>query len=156
GFAETIANGHVTVPNVVWKVALIIPSGVDDLSRVTCGARTIAVIMPNSNTFNGSSIRDDNWQDFMVSVDQVESLTGYDFLSNLPDAVENCIEAGVNGVNPPGTENQFASTLEDTPVIFPLHAVRSNNNPLSFSVVGAGPAHGALGGVGGVSCVAGD
>jgi endonuclease G len=156
GFAETIAKGKVTVPNVTWRVILILPAGVDDLSRVSCSTRTIAVIMPNSNTFNGSTIRDDNWQDFIVSVDQVESLTGYDFFSNLPDAVENCIEAGVNGVNPPGTANQSASTLEDTPVTITLQAALPNNNTPTFSVVGAGPTHGSLGGVSAASCLNGD
>jgi endonuclease G len=156
GSAETIANGHVTVPNVVWKIALILPAGEDDISRVTCGARTIAVIMPNSNTFNGSTIRDDDWHNFMVSVDQVEALTGYDFFSNLPDAIENCIEAGVNGVNPPGTENLFASTLEDAPVTFTLHAVRPNNNALTFSVVGGGPTRGSISGASAASCVDGN
>jgi hypothetical protein len=123
---------------------------------VTCGTRTIAVIMPNSNTFNGSTIRDDNWQDFIVSVDQVESLTGYDFFSNLPDTIENCIEAGVNGINPPGTANQSASTREDTPVTITLHASRSNNNPLTFGIVGGGPNFGSIGSVGAASCVGGD
>jgi endonuclease G len=156
GLAETIANGHVTVPNVVWRVILTLPAGVDDVSRVSCGTRTIAVIMPNSNTFNGSTIGDDNWQNFIVSVDQVESLTGYDFFSNLPDAVENCIEAGVNGANPPGTANQSAAALEDTPVTIALHAARSNNNALTFSIVGGGPNFGSLSSIGATSCVDGD
>lgn len=95
GFAATIANGNVTVPNVTWKIALVLPAGEDDISRATCDSTVIAVIMPNSNTFNGSTIGDDNWQDFMVSIDQVEALTGYDFFSNLPDNVENCLEGAV-------------------------------------------------------------
>jgi DNA/RNA endonuclease G (NUC1) len=50
GAATTIANGHVTVPAQTWKVALVIPkaSG-DDISRVSCGSRTIAVIMPKAS-----------------------------------------------------------------------------------------------------------
>ena len=42
GFATTIANGHVTVPSHTWKVALVIPKGDNDISRVTAGTRTIA------------------------------------------------------------------------------------------------------------------
>src|SRR5882672_9671479 len=46
---NTIANGHVTVPAYTWKVALVLPSGSgDDISRVTCATRTIAVLMPNT------------------------------------------------------------------------------------------------------------
>ena len=153
GFKTTIANGYVTVPNATWRVMLVIPKGDDDVSRVSCESRTIAVIMPNSNTHNGTTIRDDNWQDFIVSVDQVEGLTGYDFFANLPDAVENCIEAGNNGVNKPGTANQSATTPEDTAVEITLEAVRpSNATPLTFSVV-TGPTNGSLGSIGATSCV---
>ena len=45
----TIAEGHVNVPALTWKVALVLPQGAnDDISRVSCSTRTIAVIMPNS------------------------------------------------------------------------------------------------------------
>ena len=48
GVTTTIANGQVTVPAYTWKVALVIPKGGgDDMSRVSCSTRTIAVIMPN-------------------------------------------------------------------------------------------------------------
>lgn len=139
GAATTIANGHVAVPAQTWKVALVIPkdSG-DDVSRVTCGARTIAVIMPNTQ-----GIRNDNWENYIVTVDQVEALTGYDFYSNLPDAVENCVEAGTNGVNPPGTASQSVTTEEDTPVAITLEAASPNSNPLTYTIV-SGPSHGTL------------
>ena len=92
----TIANGHVAVPANTWKVALVLPMGGNDVSRVTCSTRTIAVIMPNVD-----SIREIDWQTYLTSVDEVEELTGYDLFANLPDAVEYCVEAGVNGENPP-------------------------------------------------------
>src|SRR6185295_16851037 len=96
GFATTIANGHVTVPASTWKVALVIPKGDNDISRVTAATRTIAVIMPNIQ-----GIRNDPWQNYLTTVDAVEALTGYDFFANVPDAIENAIEAGTNGSNPP-------------------------------------------------------
>ena len=152
GPATTIANGHVNVPASTWKVALVLPkaSG-DDISRVDCSTRTIAVIMPNVQ-----GIRNNPWENYLTSVDAVEALTGYDFFSNLPDAVENCVEAGTNGTNPPGTAYQSATSAEDTPVTITLQAVRSNNNPLAFSIVGSGPAHGSLGAIGATSCTAGN
>lgn len=96
GPATVIANGHVTVPAQTWKVALVIPKGDNDVARVSCATRTIAVIMPNTQ-----GIRNTDWQNYIVTVDAVEALTGYDFFSNLPDPVERCVEAGTNGVNPP-------------------------------------------------------
>ena len=88
GTVNTIANGNVTVPAQTWKVVLVLPkaSG-DDVARVTCGTQVIAVIMPNIQ-----GIRTDPWENYIVSVNQVEALTGYDFFSNLPDNVENCLE----------------------------------------------------------------
>jgi VCBS repeat-containing protein len=147
GAANTIAGSNVTVPAQTWKVALIIPkaSG-DDAARVDCSTRTLAVIMPNVQ-----GIRTNPWETYITTVDAVESLTGYDFFSNLPDAVENCVEAGTNGANSPATANQSASTAEDTPVEITLQAVRPNTNPLTFSIV-TGPANGSLGSSGAPSC----
>jgi endonuclease G len=90
GFATTIAGGRVTVPAQTWKVAIVLPQGTNDVSRVTTATRVIAVIMPNSNNINS------DWRTYRVSVDQVEQLTGFDFFSNVEDSVENAIEAGVD------------------------------------------------------------
>lgn len=96
GVTTTVADGHVTVPAYTWKVALAIPKGDDDISRVSCSSRTIAVIMPNTQ-----GIRNDPWENYLTNVDAVEALTGYNFFSNLPQAIQQCIEAGTNGSNPP-------------------------------------------------------
>ena len=113
GFATTIADGKVTVPAQTWKVVLVLPKDNtgDDVSRVSCATRTIAVIMPNTQ-----GIRNDNWQalPYLTSVDAVEALTGYDFFSNLPDPVERCVEAGINGNNPAlDTDNDGVSDSAD-------------------------------------------
>ena len=92
----TIAGGHVNVPSRTWKVALVLAKdGGDDRSRVTCSTRTIAVDMPNTQ-----GISNDPWENFLTTVDAVETLTGYDFFSDLPEPVQRCIEAGTNGNNP--------------------------------------------------------
>jgi endonuclease G len=96
GVTTTIANGNVTVPAFTWKVALVIPKGVGDADRVSCSSRTIAVVMPNVQ-----GIRGDSWETYLTSVDAVESLTGYNFFTALPLAFQACVEAGINGVNPP-------------------------------------------------------
>ena len=94
--STTIAGGHVNVPAQTWKVALVLPKdGGDDRSRVTCSTRTIAVIMPNIQ-----GIREEPWESFLTTVDAVETLTGHDFFSDLPEPIQRCIEAGTNGNNP--------------------------------------------------------
>jgi endonuclease G len=96
GVTTTLANGHVTVPEKTWKVALVIPKGDDDISRVSCSTRTIAVIMPNVQ-----GIRNDLWENFLTTVNAVETLTGYHLFSNLPQQIRACVKAGTNGNNPP-------------------------------------------------------
>jgi hypothetical protein len=90
GPANTIAGGKVTVPNSTWKVVIVLPSGTNDVSRVTTSTRTIAVIVPNRNDVSS------DWRTYRVSVDQVEALTGFDFFSNVEDSVENVIESSVD------------------------------------------------------------
>jgi hypothetical protein len=142
GPATTIANGRVTVPAHTWKVVLVLPVGENDLSRVNAATRTIAVIMPNLNGM------DPNWETHLATVDHVEALTGYDFFANLPDAVENAIEAGINGSNPPGTENQSATTEEDVPVEIALNAVSPFETPTFTFTIMTQPSHGVLSGNG--------
>jgi len=96
GTTMTLAAGNVTVPDKTWKVALVLTKGINDVSRVTCSTRTIAVIMPNDD-----NIRPNPWTNYLTTVDAVEDLTGYDFFSNVPPQYQACIEAGTNGVNPP-------------------------------------------------------
>ena len=142
GFASTIAGGHVTVPALTWKVVLVIPKGSDDVSRVTAASRTIAVIMPNVQ-----GIRNDDWQNYITTVDAVEALTGYDFFENVADAVENAIEAGTNGTNPPGLDDQSFSTNEDSDKTFTFEAANPTSGTLTYTIV-TPPSHGTLSGSG--------
>ena len=146
GFATTIADGRVAVPAFTWKVALVLPkSSGSDVDDVTAGARTIAVIMPNIQGIRTSNPSD--WMAYLKTVDQVEALTGYDFFENVEDIVENAIEAGINGVNPPGVANQSASTSEDEATTITLNAVSSNTNPLTYTILN-NPSNGTLSGSG--------
>jgi endonuclease G len=142
GSATTIANGHVTVPAYTWKVALVISRGDDDISRVNAATRTIAVIMPNQNSINP------DWHTYLTTVDAVEALTGYDFFANVPDIIETSIEAGTDGDNPPATENQFATTVEDVPVEVALNAVSPVLNASFTYTIVSQPSNGTLSGSG--------
>jgi endonuclease G len=91
GTTFTVASGHVAVPSQTWKVIVVLPSGSNDVSRVTASTRTIAVIMPNTQ-----GIRTVPWRNYRVSVDQVEALTGYDFFSTVPATIQSAIESVVD------------------------------------------------------------
>jgi DNA/RNA endonuclease G (NUC1) len=142
GVTNTVANGHVTVPASTWKCALVLPraSG-DDVARVTASTRTICVIMPNIQ-----GIRNDDWHIYLKSVDQVEALTGYDLFSNVPAAIQNAIEGGVDGTNPPGAADQSTSTNEDVQKSITLDAA-TPGGALTYTIL-TGPFHGGLTGTG--------
>jgi endonuclease G len=91
GTTFTVASGHVSVPSQTWKVIIVLPTGTNDVSRVTTSTRTIAVIMPNTQ-----GIRTVPWRNYRVSVDQVEALTGYDFFSSVPTSIQSTIESVVD------------------------------------------------------------
>jgi endonuclease G len=60
-----------------------VPSGTDDVSRVTTSTRLIAVSVPNNNSIVS------DWKQCRVSPDYVEQVTGYNFFSNVSDPFEN-------------------------------------------------------------------
>jgi endonuclease G, mitochondrial len=91
GTTFTVAGGKVAVPSQTWKVIIVLPSGTNDVARVTTATRTIAVLMPNTQ-----GIRTADWKTYRVSVDQIETLTGYDFFSAVPASVQSVIEARVD------------------------------------------------------------
>ena len=73
----------IVVPETMWKVMVVLPEQTgNDLARMTAKTRVIAVLMPNVST-----IRQDRWEKFRVSVADIERETGYTLLGNLPDSV---------------------------------------------------------------------
>ncbi len=89
GRTESIANGRITVPERIWKVAVILPRGDHDLARISRDTRVIAVDMPNA------SIVHKDWRTYRVSVDHIEQKTGYDLLANVDPAVQDELERSV-------------------------------------------------------------
>ena len=82
-------SGRVQIPEKTWKTILVLEAGNNDLQRVTKSTRTIAVIMPNDNALIGKY---DDWKLFRVSVDSVESLTGYNFYNKISPEIQSAIE----------------------------------------------------------------
>lgn len=77
---EFIGESRVAVPQAFFKVVL---------SPHANPPRAIGFIMPNSRVAGGL-------QTTAVSVDSVESATGLDFFSALPDSIENIVESKCN------------------------------------------------------------
>lgn len=92
GFAMAIARGKVAVPKMTWKVIVVLdaPSA---MPAITSKTRVIAVMMPNEQ-----GIKDQPWQNYRVSVDAVEAITGYDLLSTVPQRTQTVLEKRVDGI----------------------------------------------------------
>jgi endonuclease G len=79
---------HINVPSHCWKIIVVLPEGNDDIRRITNNTRVIAVNMPNNQTVN-----EHHWDHYRTNVDEIEKITGYDFLNKLPKEIQNHIEA---------------------------------------------------------------
>jgi endonuclease G len=90
GKEKGIAANKITVPKFTWKVILIVDKPGGDIGKNT---KTIAVIIPNQEKLS------DKWRDYLVSVDEVEKLTGYDFFAVFPQSTQKAIESKVEPKN---------------------------------------------------------
>jgi len=59
------------------------------ISDVTPNTQVIAVNIPNQEEL------DNDWKKFLTTVDQIEKLTEYDFLSNVPTPIQNVLEGNI-------------------------------------------------------------
>jgi len=86
GTTTSINGGKVNVPSNVWKVAIVLPKGDADLTRVSSSTRVIAVNTPNINTINS------DWTKYIVTVRDIEKATGYNIFSALPQSIQDAVE----------------------------------------------------------------
>ncbi|MEY3332907.1 MAG: hypothetical protein RLZZ176_1207 [Cyanobacteriota bacterium] len=82
----------VTIPQSTWKIIVVLDNPGTELKGVTANTRVIAVNIPNDEQL------DNNWKVFRTSVDTLEELTGYDFLSNVSPNIQLVIESKVDNL----------------------------------------------------------
>ncbi|MDJ0737412.1 MAG: DNA/RNA non-specific endonuclease [Nostocaceae cyanobacterium] len=83
-------KGKVTVPKSTWKIVVVLDKPGAGVRGVNTDTRVIAINVPNKQDV------DSNWRKYRVSVDQLEKLTGYDFLSNVSLEIQKVIESKVD------------------------------------------------------------
>lgn len=88
---NTLANGKLTVPAVLWKVIVVLPNGTNDIQRINTQTRIIAVWMPNTNDVGAKK-----WAGYRISVDEIEARTGLDLLSAIPVEIQCLIEPSID------------------------------------------------------------
>ena len=86
GIAQKIASSKVVVPAYTWKVILILDRLNTEIAENNL--ETIAVWIPNSER-----VRNTDWRDYIVSVDEVEKNTGYNFFARLPRKIQQEVES---------------------------------------------------------------
>ncbi|WP_375494133.1 DNA/RNA non-specific endonuclease [uncultured Nostoc sp.] len=82
-------KGKVTIPKSTWKIVVVLKPG-SGINGITAKTRAIAVNIPNQQGI------DPDWRKYRVSVDKIEELTGYNFLSNVPTAIQDVIEEKID------------------------------------------------------------
>ncbi|MCS6989711.1 MAG: DNA/RNA non-specific endonuclease [Chloroherpetonaceae bacterium] len=82
-------KGRVAIPKSTWKIVVVLERG-QGLKDVTKDTRVIAVNMPNAQ---GKEFKKSGWRKYLTTVDELERLTGYDFLSNVPADIQAVIES---------------------------------------------------------------
>ncbi len=78
---------QITVPTYTWKVIVVLDEPGAGLNNISENTRIIAVDV--TNRVNTSS----DWENYQVSVDQLEAKTGYDFLNRVPVSIQDVIES---------------------------------------------------------------
>lgn len=89
---KRLLKGNVVAPTHTWKVVVVLDQVNADIQTVTAQTRVISVMMPNIE-----GIKEVDWRTYRVSVDAIEATTGYDFLSAVPEVVQQVLESQVDG-----------------------------------------------------------
>ena len=91
--ARINTNGPVFIPSYTWKIIVVVTNGTDmATNRITTATRVIAVNIPNI-----AGIRSDPWTNYLVSVNQLQTNTGFTFFTALPDYTARVLRAKIDG-----------------------------------------------------------
>jgi endonuclease G len=102
-----LAGGE-AVPRATFKVMLVLDRGAG-AGAVNDATASYAVIMPNSLDVAGT-----RWWDYLVSIDEVERQSGYDFFALVPAERQARLEARVAG-RPGGHRRSAGQPTADPP-----------------------------------------
>jgi endonuclease G, mitochondrial len=91
--SKMVGADHVVVPDQTFKVIVVLDAVGQGPAAVTTSTRVIAVLMPNDDALISKTA---DWHTFRVSVDTIEAMTGYDFLSDVDPAIQAVIEARID------------------------------------------------------------
>lgn len=111
-FGGSMLSNGMAIPASVWKIAVKVPAGNGTAAqRVTASNRVIALLTPNINSTTLGS-----WQGYITSVEEIESVTGFEFFRDikalnpaLATYLKNVVDTGT-GPNAPTVITSFTPT----------------------------------------------
>ena len=123
-----LANG-MAIPGAVWKVAVVVTNAASSqpaASRVSTGCRVIAVLIPNTSSGLGS------WQDYIVSVEEIERVTGFNFFSSVEAStavyLKNIVDTGTEA-NTPTVVTSFSPSSGTNGTAVTIHGYNFGISP---------------------------
>ncbi len=145
--STNLSTKNINVPSHVWKVVLVLDRPGQGIADVTANTLAFAIDLANPVIFDPNAVDpitgqlglyigqdpDNDWRQAVVSVRDLESVTGYNFFSNISDPIQNAIETRQLGDILSRINNNF------TPPTAPLMAttdeelVSSSVTPLRMS-----------------------
>ena len=106
GTAVTASSGQIPIASNVWKIIVAVPlGGGSTLNRITNNTRVIVVNIPNIQ-----GIRTDPWQNYLTSVNQLQTNTGFNFFTTLNTNLATILRAKVDGSPAAGITNVTPSS----------------------------------------------
>ncbi|MTK52211.1 DNA/RNA non-specific endonuclease [Paludibacter sp.] len=85
---DMVIGSGVVVPAQTWKIIVVVPVKNPQIDTST---RIITVLMPNTQ-----DCAKQPWYNYRTSIDSLEQLTGYNFLSNIPIDIQKTLEAKID------------------------------------------------------------
>lgn len=100
GTNVTASTGHIPIASNVWKIIVVVPLGPSNtLDRITAATRVIAVSIPNIQ-----GIRSDPWQNYLTTVNHLQTNTGFTFFTALnSNLAVRCYGLGSMALPPPAS-----------------------------------------------------
>lgn len=86
GNAGKIKN-KIVIPTNFWKVIVVLPAGVDNISEVNANTRVIAVDMPNK-----SGVKNDDWRKYRTTASAIEQKANVNLFTNLTQNLQNAFK----------------------------------------------------------------
>jgi len=91
--ASTASAGQILIASNVWKIIVVVPTGSGDSpSSITTATRVIAVNIPNLQ-----GVRSDPWENYLTSVNHLQTNTSFTFFTALNANVATVLRAKVDG-----------------------------------------------------------